>query len=150
MHGLLLMFTYIFLSPLLIFVLLYSDSRNSTRDKCFTILYHTTGFQHRWAHLLKEHISVSYLPKTKGSCHFPLVPCPFAIERPIKWILDSVEIRIFFGISFYCRRIPGGKRTRNSERIPELPYIEINSWTRKHGRGHGNMDEDMATWTRTW
>ncbi len=47
MHVLLLMFTYIFLCPLLIFMLLYSDSRDSPRGKCFTILYHTTSFQHR-------------------------------------------------------------------------------------------------------
>jgi hypothetical protein len=28
----------------------------------------------------------------------------------------------------------------------------METWTRtsKHGRGHGNMDEDMETWKRTW
>ncbi len=28
---------------------------------------------------------------------------------------------------------------------------DMETWTKtwKHGRRHGNMDEDMATWTRT-
>jgi hypothetical protein len=35
----------------------------------------------------------------------------------------------------------------------DMDVVEnMKTWTRtwKHGRGHGNMDEDRETWTRTW